>query len=61
MLAQVADQKADEALEWQRMQMEREKTEARAERKKWRAIVKMCMDGTITDKTVCAEAMSELK
>jgi hypothetical protein len=60
-VAQVADTKADQALEWQRLQMEREKTEARAERKKWREIVKLCMDGTIKDQKVCAEAMAALK
>ena len=60
-LAQVADQKGNQALEWQRLQMEREKMAAREERKKWRAIIKMCMDGTIKDKAVCAEAEAALK
>jgi len=60
-LAQVADQKADQALEWQRLQMEREKMAAREERKKWRSILKLCMDGTIKDKKVCAEATAALK
>jgi hypothetical protein len=60
-VAQVAKDQSDEALEWQRLQMERERAEERAERKKWRAILKMCMDGTITDKKVCAEATAALK
>ena len=60
-VAQAADSKADQALKWQEMQMEREKAEARAERKKWRAIIKMCMDGTIKDKSVCAEAQAALR
>ena len=60
-VAQVAKDQSDQALEWQRLQMEREKTEAREERKKWRAIIKMCMDGTIKDKSVCAEATAALK
>jgi len=59
--AQVAKEQSDQALDWQRLQMEREKAEARSERKKWREIVKLCMDGTIKDQKVCAEAMAALK
>ena len=61
-LAQVADKKADEALEWQRLQMEREKIAAREQRKYWRSILKMCMDGTIkSDSPQCNEARAEMK
>ena len=61
-VAQVAKDQSDEALEWQRMQMEREKTEAREQRKYWRSILKMCMDGVIkSDAPQCNEARAALK
>lgn len=60
-VAQVADTKADEALEWQRLQVQREQMEAQQEREKWRKVVELCLAGIITDQKVCAEATAALK
>jgi hypothetical protein len=61
-VAQVAKEQSDQALEWQRLQMEREKNEARAERKKWKAILELCLNGTIpSNNPECAKAQAALK
>ena len=61
LVAQVAKDRADQALEYQRLAVEREMAAAVQEREKWRAILQFCLDKTITDPKVCAEAEAKMK
>ena len=60
-VAQIAKDQSDEALEWQRLQTERERAEAKQEREKWRKVLELCLSGIIKDKATCAEAQAALK
>lgn len=60
-VAQVAKEQSDQALEWMRIQAQREQEAAKQERLKWQKILQLCLDGTIKDQKVCAEATAALK
>lgn len=60
-VAQVAKDQSDQALEYQKLQVEREKAAAAQEREKWRKVLELCLSGIIQDKPTCAEAQAALK
>lgn len=61
LVAQVAKDQSDQALEWQRLQMEREKAAAQQEREMWRKVVEMCLAKEVNNPQRCAEAEAALK